>query len=121
MGDSTAALSHGLAIEPVDGPMPASRIVLPIGSETHWLPWSLWWMQPPGGLRLTIAILSASSASPAVMRADIDQPTIFPDQMSVATARQGRPWCVRAWVMPANRALSGPSALKSRRTVFDNV
>ena len=52
-------------------------------------------MQPPGGLRLTIAILSASSASSAVMRADIDQPTIFLDQMSITTARQGHPWCVR--------------------------
>lgn len=39
MSDSIAALSHGLAIEPIDGLMPTSRIVLPIRSETCWLPW----------------------------------------------------------------------------------
>lgn len=86
MGDSIAALPHGPAIEPVDGLMPASRIVLPTRSETHRLPWSPWWMRPPGGLRLATAILGASSASSAVMRAGIDQPTIFLDQMPITTA-----------------------------------
>ena len=48
---------------------------------------SEWWMQPAGGLRLATAILSASSASSAVMRGDIDQPTILLDHMSITTAR----------------------------------
>lgn len=29
------------------------------------------------------------------MRADIDQPTVFPDQMPITAAGQGRPRCVR--------------------------
>ena len=116
MSDPVAASSHGLAVEPVDGSIPASRIVLPIRSETCWLPWPLWWMQPPGGLRLTIAIPSAPSASSAAMLADIDQPTILLDHTSITTAGQGHPWCARTQVMPANRALFGPSAPKSRRT-----
>ena len=37
----------------------------------------------------------APSAGSAAMRADIDQPTIFLDHMSITTARQGHPWCVR--------------------------
>lgn len=44
-------------------------------------------MQPAGGLLRAIAILSASSASPASMRSDIDQPTILPDHMSITSAR----------------------------------
>ena len=40
-----------------------------------------------GGRRLAIAILGASSASSAVMRADIDQPTTLLDHTSIKTAR----------------------------------
>lgn len=35
MSDSIAALSQGDDIEPVEGSMPASRIVLPSSSETY--------------------------------------------------------------------------------------
>lgn len=35
MSDSIAALSHGEDIDPIEGPVPASRIVLPSSSETH--------------------------------------------------------------------------------------
>lgn len=115
MGDSVAALSHGLAIEPVDGPMPASRIVLPIGSGTCRLPRSPWRMRPPGGPRPATAVPGASPAGPAAMRAGIDRPTVFPDRMPIAAAGQGRPRCARTQAMPANRAPLGPSALKPRR------
>ena len=76
--------------------MPASRMVLPGCSETHWPPRSLRWTQPVPGRRPAIAIFSASSASSAVMRADIDQPTIILDQTSMTTARHSQPRCVRA-------------------------
>ena len=35
MSDSIAALSHGEDIDPIEGSMPASRIVLPSSSETY--------------------------------------------------------------------------------------
>lgn len=89
-----AALSHGLATDPIEGLIPASRIVLPSCSETYWAPWSLWCTQPAGGLLRAIAILSASSASSAAMRGDIDQPTILLDHMSITTARYSQPWWV---------------------------
>lgn len=87
MSDSIAALSQGDDLDPIDGSIPASRIVLPSSSEACCEPWSLRWMQPAGGLLRAIAILSASSAGSAVMRADIDQPTILRDHTSITTAR----------------------------------
>lgn len=35
MSDSIAALSHGEDIDPIEGSMPASRIILPSSSETY--------------------------------------------------------------------------------------
>ena len=99
MGGSIAASSHGLAIEPVDGPMPASRIVLPTRSEACRLPRPPWRMRPPGGPRPTTAVPGASPAGSAAMRADIGQPTVFPDQMPIAAAGQGRPRCARTQAM----------------------
>ena len=86
MSDSMAALSQGDEMEPIEGSMPASRMVLPSSSEAYWLPWSLWCTQPFPGRLLAIAIFSASSASSAPMRSDIDQPTIILDHMSMTTA-----------------------------------
>lgn len=54
-------------------------------------------MQPSFGCRRAIAILRASSASPAVIRSDIDQPTIILDHMSITTARQGLLMCNKKW------------------------
>ena len=82
-----AALSQGDAMEPMDGLIPASRIIFPSCSETYWLPWSEWCTQPAGGLLRATAIFSASSASEASMRGDMDQPTILRDHMSITTAR----------------------------------
>ena len=87
VGDPVAALSHGDDIEPIEGAIPTPRMVLPSCGDTYCEPWSEWWMQPLGGRLRAIAILSASSASSAVMRADIDHPTILRDHMSMTTAR----------------------------------
>lgn len=75
--------------------MPFSPMMRPSRSDTYRDPWSEWRVQPAGGLLRAIAILSASSASPASMRSDIDQPTILLDHMSITSARQGRPRRVR--------------------------
>ena len=37
--DSVTALSHGLETDPMDGTIPFSSMVLPISSDTYWLPW----------------------------------------------------------------------------------
>ena len=86
--DSIAALSQGDDIEPIDGSIPASRMVFP--------------KQQRGVLRPVVAvvhaalagpscalwpILSASSASSAAMLADIDQPTIILDHTSITTGQ----------------------------------
>lgn len=78
-------------MEPIEGSTPASRMVPPGSGEAHRLPWSLRCAQPFPGRLLAIAILSASSASPAPMRPDIDRPTIILDHMSMTTAGQGQP------------------------------
>lgn len=65
MSDSIAALSQGDDIEPIDGSIPASRMVFPSSSEAHCDPWSLWCTQPLPGLLRAMVILSASSASSA--------------------------------------------------------
>ena len=96
--------------------MPAARIVFPSRSDACCEPWPGWCAQPSGGRLRAIAILSAPSASPAAMRADVDHPTIPQGHMSMTTARYGRPRRVRTQAMPANRASSGPSALRSRST-----
>lgn len=49
---------------------------------------------PFGGFRLARAILSASSASSAVMRSDIDQPTMRRDHMFITRAAYSHPWLV---------------------------
>ena len=41
-----------------------------------------------------MAILSASSARSAVIRGDMDHPTIMRDHMSMTTARYSQPWWV---------------------------
>ena len=82
-----AALSYGDDIEPIEGTIPAPRMVLPSCSDTYCDPRSEWCTQPSGGRLRAIAILSASSASSAVMRADIDHLTILRDHMSMTTAR----------------------------------
>ncbi len=41
MSDSVGALSQGLSTEPIDGPVPWSRMVLPITSEAYCDPRSL--------------------------------------------------------------------------------
>lgn len=46
---------------------------------------------PFGGFRLARAILSAPSASSAVMRSDIDQPTMRRDHMSITGAAYATP------------------------------
>lgn len=99
---------------PIEGLMPLSLMVRPSRSDTYCDPRSEWRVQPAGGLLRAIAILSASSASPASMRSDIDQPTALPGHMSITSARQGHPRRVRTQAMSANQALSGPSAVKSR-------
>lgn len=116
IGDSMAALSQGGEIAPIEGLMPFSLMVRPSRSDTYCDPRSEWRVQPAGGLLRAIAILSASSASPASMRSDIDQPTALPGHMPITSARQGHPRRVRTQAMSANRALSGPSAVKSRPT-----
>lgn len=40
IGDSVTALPHGLETDPMDGTIPLSPMVLPISSDTYWLPWS---------------------------------------------------------------------------------
>ena len=77
MSDSMAASSRGDDIDPIDGSIPAPRMVLPSCSDVCWEPWSEWWMQPLGGRLRAIAILGASSASSAAMRGAMDQPTIL--------------------------------------------
>ena len=71
ISDSIAALSHGDEIAPIEGLMPFSLMVRPGRSDTCCDPWSEWRVQPAGGLLRAIAILSASSASPASMRSDM--------------------------------------------------
>ena len=93
--------------------MPLSLMVRPSRSDTYCDPRSEWRVQPAGGLLRAIAILSASSASPASMRSDIDQPTALPGHMSITSVRQGHLRRVRTQAMSANQALSGPSAVKS--------
>ena len=95
IGDSMAALSQGEEIAPIEGLMPLSSMVRPSRSGTYRDPWPEWRVQPAGGLLRAIAILSASSASAAPMRSDIDHPTILPGHMSITSARQGRPRRVR--------------------------
>ena len=63
MSDSIAALPQGDGIEPVDGSIPASRMVFPSGSEACRDPWSPWCARPLPGLLRAMAILGASSAS----------------------------------------------------------
>nr|WP_239458765.1 hypothetical protein [Enorma massiliensis] len=78
-------------MEPIEGSMPASRMVPPGSSEACWPPWPLWCTQPFPGRLLAIAVFSASSASSAPVRPDIDQPTIILDHISMMTARQSQP------------------------------
>ena len=56
MSDSIAALSQGDDIEPIDGSIPASRMVFPSSSEAYCDPWSLWCTQPLPGLLRAMAI-----------------------------------------------------------------
>lgn len=56
MSDSIAALSQGDDIEPVDGSIPASRMVFPSSSEACCDPWSLRCAQPLPGLLRAMAI-----------------------------------------------------------------
>ena len=91
MSDPMAALSQGDEMEPIEGSMPASRMVPPGSSEAYWLPWSPWCAQPFPGRLLAIAVFSASSAGSAPMRSDIDRPTTILDRMSMTAAGQGQP------------------------------
>ena len=91
MSDSMAALSHGDDMEPMEGLMPAARIVFPSGSDACCEPWSGWRMRPLGGRRPAIAILGASSAGSAAMCGAMDQPTVPRDHMSMTTAGWIRP------------------------------
>ena len=90
-----AASSQGGEIAPIEGLMPFSLMVRPDRSDTYRDPWSEWRVQPAGGLLRAIAVLSASSAGPASMRSDIDQPTALPGHMSITSAGQGHPRRVR--------------------------
>ena len=56
MSDSIAALSQGDDIEPIDGSIPASRMVFPSSSEAYRGPWSLRCAQPLPGLLRAMAI-----------------------------------------------------------------
>ncbi len=56
MSGSIAALPQGDDIEPVDGSIPASRMVFPGSSEAYRDPWSLWCAQPLPGLLRAMAI-----------------------------------------------------------------
>ncbi len=78
-------------MEPIEGSMPASRMVPPGRSEACWLPWPPWCTQPFPGRLLAIAIFSASSAGSAPMQSDIGQPTIVLDHMPMTTAGWSRP------------------------------
>ena len=95
VSDSMAALSRGGEIAPIEDLMPFSPMVRPSRSDAYRDPWSEWRVRPAGGLLRAIAALSASSASPASMRSDIDQPTALPGHMSITSARQGHPRRVR--------------------------
>ncbi len=86
MSDPVAALSHGEDTGPMEGLMPAARIVFPSGGDACRGPRSEWRMRPLGGRRPAIAVLSASSASSAAVRGAMDQPTILRDHMSMTTA-----------------------------------
>lgn len=114
IGDSMAALSQGGEIAPIEGLMPFSPMVRPSRGDTYCDPRSEWRVRPAGGLLRAIAILSAPSAGPAPMRSGIGQPTALPGHMSIAGAGQGHPRRARTQAMSANRALPGPSAVKSR-------
>lgn len=96
-GRPDAVAAHGLAEEQASVLRAVARMVQPL----------------PGRPR-AMAILGASSAGSAVILGPIDHPTTIPGHTSMTTARQGRPWCVRAWVMPANHASFGPVAPESR-------
>lgn len=62
------------------------------------------------------AIFRASSAGSAAMPGPMAQSTIRLDYMSIAGAGCSRPCRVFTQVMPANRAMLGPSALNLRLT-----
>ena len=95
VGDPVAALSHGDDTGPMEGLMPAARIVFPSGGDACRGPRSGWRMRPLGGRRPAIAVPSASSASPAAVRGAMDRPTIPRDRMSMTAAGQIRP----RWVL----------------------
>lgn len=91
-----AALACSGEMGPIEGYTPASRIVFPRSSDACCGPRPEWWTHPPpDGRQRAMAIPSASSASSAVMRGDVDQPTIIPNLTPITTARWSRPRRVR--------------------------
>ena len=91
--DSASASSHRLPGRDVDW-------AIPWGSGRRWNAReacgelrSSWKTRPksPGGLSLPTACPSASATGFSVMRSDIDQPTTFLWNASIAAARQSHP------------------------------
>ena len=86
--DSTIALSKQSPTEPIDGSSPESTARWVNAQEVNWVPWSLWiTVSPATGLRLSIAMPSASAAIDAVGRESIDQPTTRRLKVSSPTAQ----------------------------------
>ena len=91
--DSASASSHGLPGRDMDWAVPWDSRRRWNAREARWEPWSSWKtrLKPPGGPSLPTACPSASAASFSVMRPDIDRPTTFLRDASIAAARRGRP------------------------------
>jgi len=73
---SMSALSTLEATLPIEPRSPAWRSLWPKSQEVHCAPLSAWTMVPGSGRRRQRAISSASTTISAVMRSEIDQPTI---------------------------------------------
>ena len=92
--DSASALSHGLPGRDMDWAVPWDSRQRWNAREACWEPWSSWKarLKSPGGLSPPTACPSASATGFSVMRPDIDQPTAFLWNASIAAARQGHPF-----------------------------
>lgn len=99
-GRRDSALPHGLADGRRRAPAPAVRAMR---------------AAPSGPLR-AIAVSSASPAGSAVIPGAMGRPATLRDRAPIAAAGHSQPRWVLTCAMPANLALFGPSALKSRFT-----
>ena len=75
---SIAALSAGVPVRPKERRTFSSWAASQKAIEVYWLPWAAWWITPPAGRRRLMAMTRASTASSAVRRSLIAQPTTRP-------------------------------------------